>query len=146
MITCKEALELLSAQLDGAITIEEQAVLDAHLASCPECRRIQNELRLADEALPGLQQEPPAAAARRGHAENPPRDAARKKSASRYCALSGVMAAVAALLAVLAGFHLIRLPGFDSGEASVSMGDTLFPRAQSAKEYAEQLARRPAAA
>ena len=51
------------------------------------------------------------------------------------------MAAVAALLAVLAGFHLIRLPGFDSGEASVSMGDTLFPRAQSAKEYAEQLAR-----
>ena len=53
----------------------------------------------------------------------------------------GVMAAVAALLAVLAGFHLIRLPGFDSGEASVSMGDTLFPRAQSAKEYAEQLAR-----
>ena len=54
MITCKEALELLSAQLDGAITIEEQAVLDAHLASCPECRRIQNELRLADEALPGL--------------------------------------------------------------------------------------------
>lgn len=53
----------------------------------------------------------------------------------------GVMAAVAALLTVLAGFHLIRLPGFDSGEASVSMGDTLFPRAQSAKEYAEQLAR-----
>lgn len=53
----------------------------------------------------------------------------------------GVMAAVAALLAVLAGFHLIRLPGFDSGEASVSMGDTLFPRAQSAKKYAEQLAR-----
>ena len=59
MITCKEALELLSAQLDGAITIEEQAALDAHLALCPECRKIQNELRLADEALPGLQQEPP---------------------------------------------------------------------------------------
>ena len=34
MITCNEALELLSAQLDGAITIEEQAALDAHLASC----------------------------------------------------------------------------------------------------------------
>ena len=31
MITCKEALELLSAQLDGAITIEEQAVLDLYL-------------------------------------------------------------------------------------------------------------------
>ena len=59
MITCNEALELLSAQLDGAITIEEQTALQEHLAACPECRRIQSELRMADEALPGLQQEPP---------------------------------------------------------------------------------------
>ena len=55
MITCNEALELLSAQLDGAITIEEQTALQEHLAACPECRRIQSELRMADEALPGLQ-------------------------------------------------------------------------------------------
>ena len=59
MITCDQALELLSAQLDGAITIEEQTALQEHLAACPECRRIQSELRMADEALPGLQQEPP---------------------------------------------------------------------------------------
>lgn len=140
MITCKEALELLSAQLDGAITIEEQAALDAHLASCPECRRIQNELRLADEALPGLQQEPP----RLLHdavMQKIRRETRQKKERKPLLRFVGVMAAVAALLAVLAGFHLIRLPGFDSGEASVSMGDTLFPRAQSAKEYAEQLAR-----
>ena len=59
MITCDQALELLSAQLDGAMTIEEQTALQEHLAACPECRRIQSELRMADEALPGLQQEPP---------------------------------------------------------------------------------------
>ncbi len=140
MITCKEALELLSAQLDGAITIEEQAALDAHLASCPECRRIQNELRLADEALPGLQQEPPQLL-HDAVMQKIRRETRQKKERKPLLRFVGVMAAVAALLAVLAGFHLIRLPGFDSGEASVSMGDTLFPRAQSAKEYAEQLAR-----
>ena len=69
------------------------------------------------------------------------RETRQKKERKPLLRFVGVMAAVAALLAVLAGFHLIRLPGFDSGEASVSMGDTLFPRAQSAKEYAEQLAR-----
>ena len=139
MITCKEALELLSAQLDGAITIEEQAALDAHLASCPECRRIQNELRLADEALPGLQQEPP----RLLHdavMQKIRRETRQKKERKPLLRFVGVMAAVAALLAVLAGFQMVRLPGFDSGEAAVSMGDTLFPHAQSAKEYAEQLA------
>ena len=59
MITCNEALELLSAQLDGAMTIEEQTALQEHLAACPECRRIQSELKMAEEALPKLQQEPP---------------------------------------------------------------------------------------
>lgn len=59
MITCNEALELLSVQLDGAITIEEQTALQEHLAACPECRRIQSELKMAEEALPELQQEPP---------------------------------------------------------------------------------------
>lgn len=140
MITCNEALELLSAQLDGAITIEQQAALDAHLASCPECRRIQRELQLADEALPGLQQEPP----RLLHdavMQEIRRETRQKKERKPLLRFVGVMAAAAALLAVLAGFQLVRLPGFDSGEAAVSMGDTLFPHAQSAKEYAEQLAR-----
>ena len=59
MITCDQALELLSAQLDGAMTIEEQTALQEHLAACPECRRIQGELKMAEEALPELQQEPP---------------------------------------------------------------------------------------
>lgn len=140
MITCNEALELLSAQLDGAITIEEQAALEEHLASCPDCRRIRTELRLADEALPGLQQEPPRLLHDAVMREIR-RETRQKKERKPLLRFVGVMAAAAALLAVLAGFNLVRLPGFDSGEAAVSMGDTLFPRAQSAKEYAEQLAR-----
>ena len=130
MITCNEALELLSAQLDGAITIEEQTALQEHLAACPECRRIQSELKMAEEALPKLQQEPPKLL----------HDAVmqERKPLLRFV---GVMAAAAALLAVLAGFKLVNLPGFDHGEAAVSMGDSLFPKTDSARKYAEELSK-----
>ena len=32
MLTCEQALELISAQLDGALTAEEAGALDEHLA------------------------------------------------------------------------------------------------------------------
>ena len=35
MLTCEQALELISAQLDGALTAEEAGALDEHLAQCP---------------------------------------------------------------------------------------------------------------
>ena len=37
MLTCEQALELISAQLDGALTAEEAGALDEHLAQCPAC-------------------------------------------------------------------------------------------------------------
>lgn len=88
MITCNEALELLSVQLDGAITIEEQTALQEHLAACPECRRIQSELKMAEEALPELQQ---GAAESSCMMRSCRRSAARrdgKRSERRFCALS----------------------------------------------------------
>jgi hypothetical protein len=36
-VTCQEARELFSARVDDALTPEEQAQLDAHLATCAEC-------------------------------------------------------------------------------------------------------------
>mgnify|MGYP001000522840 FL=1 len=136
MITCNEALELLSAQLDGAITIEEQTALQEHLAACPECRRIQSELKMAEEALPKLQQEPPKLL----H-DAVMQETRRKKERKTLLRFVGVMAAAAALLAVLAGFKLVSLPGFDHGEAAVSMGDSLFPKTDSARKYAEELSK-----
>ena len=137
MITCNEALELLSAQLDGAITIEEQTALQEHLAACPECRRIQRELKMAEEALPELQQEPPKLLHDTVMREIR-RETRRKKERKPLLRFVG---AIAALLAVLAGFKLVNLPGFDHGEAAVSMGDSLFPKTDSARKYAEELAK-----
>ena len=106
----------------------------------PSAAEFKTSFGWQSEALPGLQQEPPQLL-HDAVMQKIRRETRQKKERKPLLRFVGVMAAVAALLAVLAGFHLIRLPGFDSGEASVSMGDTLFPRAQSAKEYAEQLAR-----
>ena len=102
MITCNEALELLSVQLDGAITIEEQTALQEHLAACPECRRIQSELKMAEEALPELQQEPPKLL-HDAVMQEIRRETRRKKERKTLLHFVGVMAAAAALLAVLAG-------------------------------------------
>lgn len=44
MRSCDETLELISAALDGALTEEEQAALEQHLASCPACSALFAEL------------------------------------------------------------------------------------------------------
>lgn len=43
-MTCQEIPELLSASLDGELTADEQARLDAHLDTCPACRALYEEL------------------------------------------------------------------------------------------------------
>ena len=40
---CNQALEYISAALDGELTAEEVAELDAHLADCPECQALAEE-------------------------------------------------------------------------------------------------------
>lgn len=54
MRTCEDYEELISARLDGALTDEERAALDAHLAGCPRCRRTAAELARVDAALRSL--------------------------------------------------------------------------------------------
>lgn len=59
MYTCDQALELLSARLDGALTPQESAGLEEHLARCPDCRALAADLEVLHAAIPGLYQEPP---------------------------------------------------------------------------------------
>ena len=39
MLTCEQALELISAQLDGALTAEEAGALDKEIQKITTCRR-----------------------------------------------------------------------------------------------------------
>ena len=60
MYTCEQALDLLSARLDGDLTPEEAAGLEEHLSHCPDCRALAADLEELHAAMPGLYQEPPA--------------------------------------------------------------------------------------
>ena len=59
---CKneKMLLLLSGHLDGCNTAEEEARLEAHLAECPDCRRILTEYEKIDAGIADLTQAPPA--------------------------------------------------------------------------------------
>src|SRR5215211_7067669 len=48
---CDEAVNLISSNLDGEIARDDRTVLDAHLQSCPACRRTADELSLQNAQL-----------------------------------------------------------------------------------------------
>lgn len=60
MLDCEQALELISARLDGPLTAEESAALEEHLAACPACRALQADLEELHVELPKLAAQPPA--------------------------------------------------------------------------------------
>jgi hypothetical protein len=44
-VTCQDARELFSADVDAALTAEERIALEGHLAACADCRREQERFR-----------------------------------------------------------------------------------------------------
>jgi hypothetical protein len=50
-MNCPEAETLLQAERDNALTAEQRAALDRHLAGCDSCRELQGALRLAGETV-----------------------------------------------------------------------------------------------
>ena len=61
-MSCEKYLDLISARLDGELTAQEQAELDAHLKTCPACRAIADELTGMHAALTELGEVPAPAA------------------------------------------------------------------------------------
>lgn len=59
-MTCNEALELLSAALDGELSPSERNTLDAHLADCDSCAALFDELAGQSRLLRELDCEVPA--------------------------------------------------------------------------------------
>lgn len=101
---CDEALELLSAALDGEVTPAQQAKLDQHLAQCPTCRAIQTELLGLQNAWEGLNVAAPAELKAAVMEHLPPQKAPTK---GLYWRRWGTMAAAVALVA-LAAWQLPR--------------------------------------
>lgn len=60
MLSCDEALELISARLDGPLSGEETDRLEEHLSACPACRTLSAELSVLRQELPDLAVPAPA--------------------------------------------------------------------------------------
>lgn len=60
MVSCDEALELISAGVDGELTAEETRILEEHLDHCQACRALLEELRSIHEEMSDLNVPAPA--------------------------------------------------------------------------------------
>lgn len=58
MADCARYVELLSARLDGELTPAEERELEAHLAVCPACRALEEQLAELRKGFDGLEEVP----------------------------------------------------------------------------------------
>ena len=118
-MNCEQALELLSGHIDGANTPEEEAQLQAHLASCADCRAILAAYEELDSGLSALKAQPPAALAQ-NVMEAVRQEASAGKKIRRFPVRSIAATAVAAALLLVVGTtYLPKLSRPDSAEATV---------------------------
>ena len=112
-MNCEEYEILLSARLDGALTPEETARLEAHLAQCPQCRQLAQELETLQAQTAALTQEVPRALQEnlegRDWSRVPQTGTAPSKKKKRL--LPWAACAAAAVVLMVFGFTHLALPG-----------------------------------
>ncbi len=101
-MSCDKYLELMSAVLDGEATAKERNTLDGHLADCPSCQALFDELSAQSGALRELDCQLPAHL--HGHIMDslPPQDAPAKKGKVIRWQRWGSLAACLVLVVVAA--------------------------------------------
>lgn len=141
-MNCEQALDAISAELDGTLDAAQQRALEAHLQSCPACRAVRQTLRDAEIMLPETELEPPAAlhdtVMREVRA-----DASRRAQRRRWVPVA-VIGTAAAVMLVLGSAGLISMPGFSSDHRSSAslhkVVDAFFPETKSDAHESEAAA------
>ena len=142
MCDCDRALELLSLELDGALTPEEGRTLTAHLNGCGACRRTAEELRQLHTILPELEEEVPvglhqAIMDRVGAEKVIPFSGGRRKGQIRqWASLAAILLGAGALKSVQSGVVPADVPSMVSAGAEVAPREAAdaIPGAEAAKE------------
>lgn len=141
-MTCENALEAISAALDGELSPAQRAELDAHLASCPACAALFEELAGHSRLLRELDCEVPAGLSDRILSALPEQSPAKKRTSPRWQRY-GTLAACLALV-IWAG---IALPGqFSKAESAASDAESAVCDAVSSASVMEREARENPAA
>lgn len=121
---CAAAHIALSAHLDGELTPAEAQELQEHLALCPQCRALQEELSALQELLRQIDlPAPPPELKERVMANLPPQGKPKGKVMAIHWRRWGAMAAAAAL--VIASAIWFRLPSAnkDAANAPLALAD-----------------------
>jgi anti-sigma factor RsiW len=63
-MTCNELVELVTAYLEGALSTEDRAAFEQHLALCPGCDRYLTQFQVTIDLLGELPEESVSAPAR----------------------------------------------------------------------------------
>lgn len=148
MMNCEQALEAISARLDGVLSEEENRELEAHLASCASCRALLRELTELEDGLKELPVEAPEtlvpSVMRTIRAEKAAQASpSEKKNQRRRPHITAWLIAAAAALALLLGAAgVIDLPGFgEKKRASVSVGQAFSGTHETVEQESELAAR-----
>jgi len=143
-MSCERYLDLISARMDGELTLLEESQLSAHLRSCPQCRAIAEDLKGIHSELSGMEPAPvPEELSRRVMEQIHAEQTARRTAARQRRRTVRQLAGLAACLALCVG--VFRLTGFPSDNGLQMMNapterktDLLAPVAETADAQANE--------
>lgn len=108
-MSCEDALTLMSAKLDGALSPEEEQALAAHLEACPDCRAWMEAMASVEEKVAALG-EPAPEGLKKGVLYRIDQASGKAKTpVRRWFGPGTALGAVAAVLVLLVGLGVIPL-------------------------------------
>ena len=122
MLDCELAQCYLSARLDGAITSEEEAALEAHLQDCPACRTLSEQLTALHQAMAELPLVPPPDGLKDSILA---RVAAEPRRKMRWRPLLASAALFALLFMGVYGAYSLGVPSLDGNGSTLAAGGAL---------------------
>lgn len=135
-MNCEQIYELLSARLDGALSAEDEARVQAHLDACPDCRRLYEamasiEKKTAELAVPAPE------GLKRGVMYRIGQESGKQKKKRGYWGAGTGFGLIAAVLVLLVGTGVIRLPRPQTAAKASAGGATVSHSSPSAEKPAQ---------
>ena len=128
MISCEKARDLISKHLDGELSAEESAALEAHLASCEDCSRFLSLLSLVSESVPE-DVEPPAELKSGVMTEVKRLNAEKKRKKRSALILRWTAAAASFAIIAFAGYSLLKSGDYGADNSVAVFEDEAEPEA-----------------
>lgn len=135
-MNCEQIYELLSARLDGALSAEDEARVQAHLDACPDCRRLYEAMASIEEKTAELAVPAPEGL-KRGVMYRIRQESGKQKKKRGYWGAGTGFGLIAAVLVLLVGTGVIRLPRPQTAAKASAGGATVSHPSPSAEKPAQ---------